>query len=58
METNNFDDARSRAGLEALRALSRQTQVLFLTHHEHLLPLARDVFGAGLNVVRLERAPA
>lgn len=54
----NFDDARSRAGLEALRALSRHTQVLFLTHHEHLLPLARDVFGECLNVVRLERAPA
>lgn len=51
----NFDDARSRAGLEALRSLSRHTQVLFLTHHEHLLPLAHEVFGSELNVVRLER---
>lgn len=54
----NFDDARSRAGLEALRTLSQHTQVLFLTHHEHLLPLAYEVFGNALNVVRLERGAA
>ena len=46
----NYDDQRSRAGLEALRDLSRKTQVVFLTHHDHLLPLVRDVFGAGVDV--------
>ncbi len=51
----NFDDARSKAGLEALRELSSRTQVLFLTHHDHLLPLVREVFGAGVNVVELQR---
>ncbi len=51
----NFDDARSRAGLEALRDLSRLTQVVFLTHHDHLLPLVAEVFGPSANVVRLER---
>jgi uncharacterized protein YhaN len=49
----NYDDRRSRAGLEALGALSRQTQVLFLTHHDHLLPMIREVFGGEVNVVEL-----
>ncbi|WP_414630229.1 ATP-binding protein, partial [Burkholderia cenocepacia] len=53
----NFDDARAKAGLDALRDLSTRTQVLFLTHHDHLLPLVRDVFGARVNVVELQRAP-
>jgi len=52
----NFDDARARAGFEALQNLSQKTQVLFLTHHDHLLPLIREVFGAGVNVVELQRA--
>ncbi|MGU7776319.1 AAA family ATPase [Burkholderia sp. MR1-5-21] len=54
----NFDDARSRAGLEALRDLSTRTQVLFLTHHDHLLPMVKDVFGEQVNVVALQREPA
>jgi len=54
----NFDDARAKAGLEALRDLSTRTQVLFLTHHDHLLPLVRDVFGAQVNVVALQREVA
>lgn len=49
----NYDDARARAGLDALGELSRLTQVIFLTHHEHLLPLVREVFGEALDVVRL-----
>lgn len=51
----NFDDERSSAGLEALRELSKQTQVLFLSHHEHLLPRVQQVFGTGVNVVQLQR---
>ncbi|MBY4697312.1 AAA family ATPase [Burkholderia latens] len=54
----NFDDARAKAGLEALRDLSTRTQVLFLTHHDHLLPLVHDVFGARVNVVALQREAA
>ncbi len=50
----NFDDRRSRAGLEALAALSRRTQVLFLTHHDHILDLVRQVYGDSVNLVRLE----
>ncbi len=49
----NFDDQRSKAGLEALSALSQRTQVLFLTHHDHILDLVREVYGDSVNVVRL-----
>lgn len=49
----NYDDQRSIAGLEALGELSRKTQVVFLTHHDHLLPAVRRVFGDGVNVVNL-----
>lgn len=36
-----FDDARAGAAFQALAELSRSTQVIFFTHHEHLLELAR-----------------
>ena len=51
----NFDDERSRAGFAALRELSEKTQVIFLTHHEHLLPIVQQVFGTGVNVMHLTR---
>jgi len=37
----NFDDVRARAALEALAELSKRTQVLFFTHHDHLAEIAR-----------------
>lgn len=49
----NHDDDRALAGLQALGELSRKTQVLFFTHHMHLLPLVQRVFGGGVNIVRL-----
>lgn len=49
----NYDDARSKAGLEALAALSEQTQVVFLSHHDHLVPTVQEVFGKQVNVVFL-----
>ena len=36
-----FDDDRAVAALQALGRLSKQTQVIFFTHHRHLLELAR-----------------
>jgi len=38
-----FDDRRSRETLGLLGELSARTQVLFFTHHRHLVDLARDV---------------
>ena len=49
----NFDDDRSQAGLVALGELAKKTQVIFLTHHEHLLPLVRNVFGERVNIANL-----
>ena len=49
----NYDDERSRAALAALGELSRRTQVIFLSHHGHLVEVAREVFGENLNVVRM-----
>lgn len=36
-----FDDQRSAAALRVLADLSRRTQVIVFTHHEHVLELAR-----------------
>jgi uncharacterized protein YhaN len=49
----NYDDARAKAGFEALAVLSEKTQVIFLSHHDHLVPAARSVFGEQLDVVLL-----
>lgn len=49
----NYDDQRAKAGLEALARLSEKTQVIFLSHHDHLVPTVRAVFGGEVNVVAL-----
>ena len=40
-----FDDQRAAAVLRALHELSRRTQVLLFTHHQHLVQLASDTLG-------------
>jgi uncharacterized protein YhaN len=37
-----FDDARATATLQALAALSAKTQIIFFTHHRHLVNLAEE----------------
>jgi uncharacterized protein YhaN len=37
----NFDDGRAEAGFRVLGELAKSTQVLFFTHHKHLLEIAR-----------------
>lgn len=50
-----FDDKRAKAALEALGMLAAHTQVLVLTHHEHLLPLAEQATAKSvLAIHRLE----
>jgi len=53
----NFDDERSKAGLKALWNLSTKTQVIFLSHQEHLLPVVASLFSQ-VNVLRLEGSEA
>ena len=49
----NFDDERTCAGLRVLAQVSRNRQIIFLTHHAHLVPLARQVLGEQLDVIEL-----
>jgi exonuclease SbcC len=50
-----FDNKRAKAALEALGMLAAHTQVLVLTHHEHLLPLAEQATAkSALAIHRLE----
>jgi uncharacterized protein YhaN len=49
----NFDDERAAAGFRVLSELARKTQVLFFTHHEHLLDVARKTLGASISTVAL-----
>jgi uncharacterized protein YhaN len=53
----NFDDARAAAGFEVLRQLSRKTQVLFFTHHRHLVEIAQATLGQSVSVVSLLEEP-
>ena len=50
----NFDDERAAAGFRALGELGTKTQVLFFTHHEHLLDIARATLGATVTIISLE----
>jgi len=49
-----FDDERALATLAVLSGLSEKTQVLFFTHHQHLVALAENSKAAGLKF-RLHR---
>jgi len=39
----NFDEKRSRETLKALASFSDKTQVIFFTHHNHLVELAQEI---------------
>lgn len=45
----NFDDRRAEAGFRVLAEVARTTQVLFFTHHPHLVQIAKSVVGAKLH---------
>lgn len=48
-----FDDERAVASLKALAELSKKTQVVFFTHHEHLVELARKHVAANVQCAHL-----
>ncbi len=52
----NFDNRRALAALRALAELSQRTQVLFFTHHDHLLDLART--NLPQDIVFVQKLPA
>ena len=49
----NFDPDRSSAGFEVLGQLAERTQVLFYTHHPHLVEIAQKTLGTDINVISL-----
>lgn len=49
----NFDDARAAAGFRVLAELGQKTQILFFTHHQHLVDIARATLGKDVNVISL-----
>ena len=49
----NFDDDRAAAGFKVLGELAQKTQVLFFTHHQHLVQVARQAMGMDLPVITL-----
>ncbi len=51
----NFDNARAAAGFQVLGQLAERCQVLFFTHHEHLVDLARSALAQPPAVVRMKR---
>jgi uncharacterized protein YhaN len=42
----NFDDKRAAAGFRVLSELAKKTQVLFFTHHQHLVDVARQTLAS------------
>ncbi len=49
----NYDDERAVAGLRKLGALSSRTQVVFLTHHAHMVELAERALEGRMQLVEL-----
>ena len=49
----NFDDERAAAGIGVLGKLAQRTQVLFFTHHLHLVEIARATLGQSVSVITL-----
>jgi uncharacterized protein YhaN len=54
----NFDDKRAAAGFLVLNEHENKTQVLFFTHHQHLLDVAQQAFGTPVATVRLPAVAA
>lgn len=49
----NFDDERAQAALAALQRLARRTQVIYFTHHPHLLGLMAQIREPGTFICHL-----
>jgi len=54
----NFDDDRAAAGFRLLGQLAEKTQVLFFTHHQHLVDIAKATLGASVSCVSLNEQAA
>ncbi len=48
-----YSDDRATQGFKALGELATKSQVIYFTHHDHLVDIARGAIGEELNVTRL-----
>jgi uncharacterized protein YhaN len=48
-----YSDGRAVQGFKALGELATKSQVIYFTHHDHLIDVARGAIGEELNVTRL-----
>ena len=49
-----FDNDRARATLEVLTDLAKRTQIIFFTHHQHLVDLAGESVGDRCSIHQLD----
>lgn len=54
----NFDNDRAAAGFRLLGQLAEKTQVLFFTHHQHLVDIAKATLEAPVSCVSLNEQAA
>jgi uncharacterized protein YhaN len=53
----NFDDRRAGAGFKVLAELAKKTQVLFFTHHHHLIEVADTALNTNVSVIDIGSVP-
>lgn len=51
-----FDNERSAETFQLFQEMSKQGQVVYLTHHAHLCDIARQVCGEGVSIHTLPNA--
>ena len=49
----NFDDERATAGFKVLSQLAAKNQVIFFTHHRHLVEIGKESLGSSFSVISL-----
>ena len=49
----NYDDKRAAQGFKALGELAVKSQVIYFTHHEHLIDVAQQAICEDLSITRL-----
>ena len=51
-----FDDSRAEACFTVLSEMAQRQQVIYFTHHEHLVDVARRALGGSVSVIDLSAA--
>jgi uncharacterized protein YhaN len=50
----NYSDDRAARGFRVLGDLAKKSQVIYFSHHDHLVDVARNAIGDEMSVTRLE----